>query len=160
MTRESKNSEEEDEDMESDVSESDDNNEDDEDDEEDEEDEDEEDDEDDNDDEVEIVETEIKQKASEPSNGATVAGPTRSPAAMTSSRKVMQVRTPGALPVDAKLSTPSVEDNASPLLSTAKKRRGRPTRAEMAEREKDRQEAIARGEPDPELKRKRRKPNK
>merc|ERR1712210_352223 len=40
------------------------------------------------------------------------------------------------------------------------KKRGRPSKAEVAQREKERQEAIARGEPDPELKRKRRKPPK
>ena len=54
---------------------------------------------------------------------------------------MVQVRTPGATD------------------STVKKR-GRPSRADLKEREDARQAALARGEPDPELKRKRRKPNK
>jgi len=66
--------------------------------------------------------------------------PVRTPA-RSLGRKAMQVGTPGATP-------------------GTNKKRGRPSRAEMAEREKERQAAIARGEPDPELKRKRRKPNK
>jgi hypothetical protein len=58
--------------------------------------------------------------------------------------------------------TPAAAAAAPPsgVTASALKRRGRPTRAEMQEREVQRQAAIARGEPDPELKRKRRKPNK
>jgi len=76
-------------------------------------------------------------------------------------RKVMQVSTPGG--GSGLKSTPKkgafakVEAIEPP--STGKKR-GRPSRQDLMLREQERQEAIARGEPDPELKRKRRKPMK
>jgi len=70
--------------------------------------------------------------------------------------KVMKVSTPGA-PVFSK--TPAKSSGAA-IDDGSSKKRGRPTRADMAEREKERRAAIARGEPDPELKRKRRKPAK
>merc|ERR1711874_12059 len=44
-------------------------------------------------------------------------------------------------------------------LTASAKKRGRPTREALQVREKERQDAIARGDPDPELRR-RRKPNK
>ena len=68
----------------------------------------------------------------------------------------MKVSTPGA-PVFSK--TPAKSSGAA-IDDGSSKKRGRPTRADMAEREKERRAAIARGEPDPELKRKRRKPAK
>merc|ERR1711874_284951 len=69
-------------------------------------------------------------------------------------RKVMKVATPGgsSLPPATKKTLMEVTESG--------KKRGRPSKAEVAQREKERQEAIARGEPDPELKRKRRKPPK
>jgi len=63
-------------------------------------------------------------------------------------RKVMQESTPGG--------SSSKQDTVT---STVKKR-GRPSKADILQREKEREEAMARGEPDPDLKRKRRKPNK
>merc|ERR1712105_504135 len=69
-------------------------------------------------------------------------------------RKVMQVSTPGTGPSPGK-STPKkgpvarVQEIEPP--STGKKR-GRPSRQDLLMREQERQEAIARGEPDPELK--------
>ena len=75
-------------------------------------------------------------------------------------RKVMQVTTPG---------TGGGKDDSTPRkmpfagaagVSSTVKKRGRPSRADLALREQERQEALARGEPDPELKRKRRKPLK
>merc|ERR1712181_56879 len=77
-------------------------------------------------------------------------------------RKVMQVSTPGTGYSPPK-GTPKkgalarLQEEEPP--STGKKR-GRPSRQDLALREQERQEAIARGEPDPELKRKRRKPMK
>merc|ERR1719500_1392746 len=70
-------------------------------------------------------------------------------------RKVMKVATPGgnSLP-------PATKKTLTDGLTESGKKRGRPSKAEVAQREKERQEAIARGEPDPELKRKRRKPPK
>merc|ERR1711988_640871 len=73
-------------------------------------------------------------------------------------RKVQQVSTPGSGgdKEDASSKMPYAGNTA---VSTVKKR-GRPSRADLALREQERQEALARGEPDPELKRKRRKPLK
>merc|ERR1712083_240180 len=70
-------------------------------------------------------------------------------------RKGMKVATPGgnSLP-------PATKKTLTDGLTESGKKRGRPSKAEVAQREKERQEAIARGEPDPELKRKRRKPPK
>merc|ERR1712037_73242 len=61
-------------------------------------------------------------------------------------RKVMKVVTPGgsSLPPATKKTLMEVTESG--------KKRGRPSKAEVAQREKERQEAIARGEPDPELK--------
>merc|ERR1712004_843341 len=69
-------------------------------------------------------------------------------------RKVMKVSTPGvnSLPPATKK---TVMEGGS--VTESGKKRGRPSKAELAQREIERQEAIARGEPDPELKRKRRK---
>jgi len=75
-------------------------------------------------------------------------------------RKVMQVSTPGGPGVKGtpkKGAFANVEEIEPP--STGKKR-GRPSRQDLALREQERQEAIGRGEPDPELKRKKRKPMK
>merc|ERR1712226_1448684 len=69
-------------------------------------------------------------------------------------RKVMQVTTPGGGPRPSRREILAAEDK------NALKKRGRPTKADLAIREKDREDAIARGDPDPELKRTRRKPNK
>ena len=73
-------------------------------------------------------------------------------------RKIQQVSTPGSGgdKDDASSKMPYAGNTA---VSTVKKR-GRPSRADLALREQERQEALARGEPDPELKRKRRKPLK
>merc|ERR1712200_147558 len=54
-------------------------------------------------------------------------------------RKVMHVTTPGAAPKSSKA---AVE-------TASAKKRGRPTKADMVIREKERAAAIARGEPDP-----------
>merc|ERR1712096_591480 len=76
-------------------------------------------------------------------------------------RKVMQVSTPGGgsglKSTQKKGALARVEAIEPP--STGKKR-GRPSRQDLLMREQERQEAIARGEPDPELKRKKRKPLK
>jgi len=76
-------------------------------------------------------------------------------------RKVMLVSTPGTGPALSK-GTPrkSPVGKASVEPPSTGKKRGRPSRADLMQREQERQEAIARGEPDPELKRKRRKPLK
>merc|ERR1712098_988208 len=72
-------------------------------------------------------------------------------------RKVQQVVTPGSGEANE---TPKKMPFAGALAVSTGKKRGRPSRADLAQREQERQEAIARGEPDPELKRKRRKPLK
>merc|ERR1712066_1169814 len=74
-------------------------------------------------------------------------------------RKVMKVSTPGvnSLPLATKK---TVMEGGQQSVTESGKKRGRPSKAELAQREIERQEAIARGEPDPELKRKRRKPPK
>merc|ERR1712210_189549 len=64
-------------------------------------------------------------------------------------RKVMKVATPGSSSL-----APATKKTLMEVTESGKKR-GRPSKAEVAQREKERQEAIARGEPDPELKRKR-----
>jgi len=77
-------------------------------------------------------------------------------------RKVMQVSTPGTGPSPSKATPkkgPIVRVQEIEPPSTGKKR-GRPSRQDLLMREQERQEAIARGEPDPELKRKKRKPLK
>jgi len=71
-------------------------------------------------------------------------------------RKVAQVSTPGG----SNETTPKKMPFAGAGVMSSGKKRGRPSRADLAVREKERQEAMARGEPDPELKRKRRKPIK
>jgi len=73
-------------------------------------------------------------------------------------RKVQQVSTPGS-GVDKDDASSKMPYAGNTAVSTVKKR-GRPSRADLALREQERQEALARGEPDPELKRKRRKPLK
>merc|ERR1712079_419725 len=70
-------------------------------------------------------------------------------------KKVSQVATPGADSTPKKM--PFAGDSA---YTASGKKRGRPSRADLAVREQERQDAISRGEPDPELKRKRRKPQK
>merc|ERR1712130_207413 len=70
-------------------------------------------------------------------------------------RKVMKVATPGGSSLP-----PATKKTLMEATTESGKKRGRPSKAEVAQREKERQEAIARGEPDPELKRKRRKPPK
>merc|ERR1712032_600077 len=70
-------------------------------------------------------------------------------------RKVMKVATPGGTSL-----SPATKKSLIGEVTESGKKRGRPSKAEVAQREKERQEAIARGEPDPELKRKRRKPPK
>jgi len=77
-------------------------------------------------------------------------------------RKVMQVSTPGTGPSPGKATPkkgPVARAQEIEPPSTGKKR-GRPSRQDLLMREQERQEAIARGEPDPELKRKKRKPLK
>jgi len=71
-------------------------------------------------------------------------------------RKVAHVSTPGG----SNETTPKKMPFAGAGVMSSGKKRGRPSRADLAVREKERQEAMARGEPDPELKRKRRKPIK
>jgi len=71
-------------------------------------------------------------------------------------RKVAQVSTPGG----SNETTPKKMPFAGAGVMSTGKKRGRPSRADLAIREKERQEAMARGEPDPDLKRKRRKPIK
>merc|ERR1719460_1182388 len=66
----------------------------------------------------------------------------------------MKVATPGGSSL-----APATKKTLMEVTESGKKR-GRPSKAEVAQREKERQEAIARGEPDPELKRKRREPPK
>ncbi len=61
-------------------------------------------------------------------------------------RKVAQVSTPGS--------------EAAASLTPGGKKRGRPSRSDLAVRERERQEALARGEPDPEARRKKRRPQK
>merc|ERR1719481_973760 len=69
-------------------------------------------------------------------------------------RKVMQVTTPGGGPrVSRKEAVTEIDVKSG-------KRRGRPTKADMVMRERDREEANSKGDPDIELKRTRRKPNK
>ena len=72
------------------------------------------------------------------------------------------VRTPKNVKVSGKGKdvTPLKHKKVEELVTASAKKRGRPTREALQVREKERQEAIARGEPDPELKRRRRKPNK
>merc|ERR1712083_29037 len=70
-------------------------------------------------------------------------------------RKGMKVATPGGTSLP-----PATKKSLMGEVTESGKKRGRPSKAEVAQREKERQEAIARGEPDPELKRKRRKPPK
>ena len=55
---------------------------------------------------------------------------------------------------------PGIETNNNTGDVSIKKKRGRPSQATLASREHKRQEALARGEQDPELKRKRNKPKK
>ena len=74
-------------------------------------------------------------------------------------RKVQQVSTPGTAGDKEDTSSMRMPFAGSTAMSSVKKR-GRPSRADLALREQERQEALARGEPDPELKRKRRKPLK
>merc|ERR1712098_779135 len=76
---------------------------------------------------------------------------------MVTIRKVQQVVTPGSGDGNE---TPKKMPFAGALAVSTGKKGGRPSRADLALREQERQEAIARGEPDPELKRKRRKPLK
>merc|ERR1719361_141624 len=66
-------------------------------------------------------------------------------------RKVQQVTTPGSSS-GKEDSTPAKVAFAGSA-SVSVKKRGRPSRADLALREQERQEALARGEPDPELKR-------
>merc|ERR1712025_928618 len=73
-------------------------------------------------------------------------------------RKVQYVVTPGSGAGGD--SAPSKMPFAGAGAVSTGKKRGRPSRADLAIREQERQEAMARGEPDPELKRKRRKPLK
>ena len=73
-------------------------------------------------------------------------------------RKVMQVSTPGT--AGSSPETPKRSAAANAAAEASGKKRGRPSRADLAQREEERQQALARGEPDPELKRKRRKPLK
>jgi len=76
-------------------------------------------------------------------------------------RKVMQVSTPGTgttLKITPKKG--AVEKVIAIETPSSGKKRGRPSRQDLMLREQERQDAIARGEPDPELKRKRRKPMK
>ena len=75
-------------------------------------------------------------------------------------RKVMQVTTPGTAGGKEDSTPRKMPVPGSASVSSTVKKRGRPSRADLALREKERQEALARGEPDPELKRKRRKPLK
>merc|ERR1711953_1382054 len=72
-------------------------------------------------------------------------------------RKVMKVSTPGVNSLPPATKKTVMEGQG---VTESGKKRGRPSKAELAQREIERQEAIARGEPDPELKRKRRKPPK
>merc|ERR1712158_306696 len=72
-------------------------------------------------------------------------------------RKVMKVSTPGVNSLPPATKKTVMEGGG---VTESGKKRGRPSKAELAQREIERQEAIARGEPDPELKRKRRKPPK
>ena len=57
-----------------------------------------------------------------------------------------------------RISTPGSE--ASVTLTSGQKKRGRPSRSDLAVRERERHEALARGEPDPEMRRKKRRPQK
>merc|ERR1712060_449474 len=70
-------------------------------------------------------------------------------------RKVMKVSTPGVNSLPPPTKKTVMEGQG---VTGSGKKRGRPSKAELVQREIERQEAIARGEPDPELKRKRKPP--
>jgi len=106
------------------------------------------DDDDDDEDDDEDDDDDSDEDESEEEEAAPVPTPAKRTPKTPPGRKIMKVRPPGSVRV------------ATPDVTASSKKRGRPSKADMAEREEERQAAIARGEPDPELKRKRRKPNK
>merc|ERR1712032_1235375 len=73
------------------------------------------------------------------------------PTSTTMIKTTLKVATPGGTSLP-----PATKKSLIGEVTESGKKRGRPSKAEVAQREKERQEAIARGEPDPELKRKRR----